>query len=123
MVTSASRSFTRSARTQDLVSSSLSCDSFKASCSLHRNRARCDTSRSSDPGLRASPPLAEVFLDRVEGWGTVVVLVDGRLGRVTGTGGLEEDIGVVVVEPTLTVVSGEGREDKLSKSSLSLSSK
>ena len=110
------RSFTLSARTQDLVSSSLNCDSFKASCSLHRNRARCDTSRSMDPGLRASPFLTELvldtreLLDSDEGWETLVKLVAGREGstgsivrgcgwegEVTGDGGLEDGIDVVVV--------------------------
>ena len=116
LVTSDSRSFTLSARTQDLVSSSLNCDSFKASCSLHRNRARCDTSRSMDPGLRASPFLTELvldtreLLDSDEGWETLVKLVAGREGstgsivrgcgwegEVTGDGGLEDGIDVVVV--------------------------
>ena len=88
LLTSDSRIFTLSVRTLDLVDNSYNCESFRASCSLHIDRARCDNSRSRLPGVRAGPDFPFWFLVLVlwtEGAGTAGA---GTAGAWTaGTGG------------------------------------
>ena len=57
LLTSDSKSFTLSVRTWDLADNSRNCESLRASCSLHIERARCDISRSRLAGVRAGPEL------------------------------------------------------------------
>ena len=90
LVTSDSRSFTLSVRTLDLVVNSRNCESFRASCSLHIDRARCDISRSRLAGVRAGPDLPFWFLDLLlwtEGAGTAGTGVrDTGLDSIAGGG-------------------------------------
>ena len=68
LLTSASRSLTLSVSTWDLVDSSCSCESLRASSSLHMFRARWESSRSRLAGVSAGPDLPNWFL------GALVVL-------------------------------------------------
>ena len=84
LLTSDSRTFTLSVRTLDLADNSCNCESLRASCSLHIDRARCDNSRSRLPGVRAGPDLPFWFL-------VLVLWTEGAGSAGTGAKDIELD--------------------------------